>query len=308
MADKPFILDLAKLVIAAAWADGELTNEEVNALKDLLFMIPDLSGEDWLALELYMDSPVGSEERTRLLNTVTERLRTAEDKQLVIGTVTKLVGADGEVEPAEAGVLAQVERDVEGAPTGLLSHLTQAIRGAVLKRKARSGSGPNREERLDDFIKNRIYFHLISDLEHKGLHLDLPDPQIRKLCLAAGLMARVAWTDADISEQEKDTIKQVLVEEWGLSSEEARLVKEISFANVVKGLDGARLTRNFFERTSHDERKAFVRCLFRVANAAHKTSFEEINVLQSIATGLKLSHREFIEAKLTIPREDRGGL
>ena len=56
MADKQFIMDLAKLVIAAAWADGELTNEEVNALKDLLFMLPDLSGEEWLGLELYMDS------------------------------------------------------------------------------------------------------------------------------------------------------------------------------------------------------------------------------------------------------------
>ncbi len=308
MADKSFILDLAKLVIAAAWADGELTNEEINALKDLLFLLPDLSGEDWLGLELYMDSPVGPEERHRLLRAVVEGIRTAEEKALVIDTLTKVIEADGEVEQEEAEALAQVKRDVEGAPTGLLSHLTKVIRGAVGKRRARSGSGPNRDERLDDFIKNRIYFHVVSELEERGLRLDIPDPQIRKLCLAAGLMARVAWTDAEVSDQEKETIKRVLVEEWGLSTEEARLVKEISVANLMQGLDGVRLTRNFFERTGHDERRAFVRCLFRVANAAHKTSFEEINAIQSIAKGLKLSHREFIEAKLTIPREDRRGL
>ena len=307
MADKQFIVDLAKLVIAAAWADGELTNEEVNALKDLLFMLPDLSGEEWHGLELYMDSPVSPEERNRLLETVVEQIRTAEEKQLVLGTLTKLIEADGEVEPAEAHVLAQVKQDVEDARTGLLAHLTQAVRGAVGKRKARSGSGPNREEGLEDFIKNRIYFHLISESGKKDLRLDLPDPQIRKLCLSAGLMAHVAWTDAVLSEQEKETIRQVLVEEWGLSAEEARLVAEISFANMIKGLDGIRLTRNFFEKTSHDERRAFVRCLFRVANAAHKTSFEEINAIQLVAKGLRLSHREFIDAKLTIPREVRRG-
>ena len=31
MTDKTFIIDLAKLLIAAAWVDGELSNEEVNA-------------------------------------------------------------------------------------------------------------------------------------------------------------------------------------------------------------------------------------------------------------------------------------
>jgi hypothetical protein len=37
MAEKQFVLDLAKLVIAVAWADGTLVNEELNAVKDLLF-------------------------------------------------------------------------------------------------------------------------------------------------------------------------------------------------------------------------------------------------------------------------------
>jgi len=45
-----------------------------------------------------------------------------------------------------------------------------------------------------------------------------------------------------------------------------------------------------------------------VANAAQTTSSEEIKMIQFIAKSLKLAQREFIEAKLTIPRADRGGL
>jgi hypothetical protein len=36
MAEKQFVLDLAKLVIAVAWADGTLVNEELNAVRSAL--------------------------------------------------------------------------------------------------------------------------------------------------------------------------------------------------------------------------------------------------------------------------------
>jgi hypothetical protein len=45
-----------------------------------------------------------------------------------------------------------------------------------------------------------------------------------------------------------------------------------------------------------------------VANAADQTSFDEIEEIRELAKGLELSHQDFIDAKLTVPREDRGGL
>ena len=82
MADKSFILELGKLLIAAAWADGVLSTEEVNGLKELLFQLPDISGEEWMELELYMVSPVTEEERQRLLNRVLQRMTSQADKDL----------------------------------------------------------------------------------------------------------------------------------------------------------------------------------------------------------------------------------
>ena len=66
--------------------------------------------------------------------------------------------------------------------------------------------------------------------------------------------------------------------------------------------------KRFNDFTTLAERKDFLDCLFAVANAAEKTSFEEIEEIREIAKGLELSHQDFIEAKLAIPREDRKGL
>jgi len=48
-----------------------------------------------------------------------------------------------------------------------------------------------------------------------------------------------------------------------------------------------------------------MKCLFRIANASEKTSYDETEEIRKIATSLKLTHKDFIEAKLTIPDEDR---
>jgi uncharacterized tellurite resistance protein B-like protein len=66
--------------------------------------------------------------------------------------------------------------------------------------------------------------------------------------------------------------------------------------------------KRFNDFTTRTERKEFLHCLFAVANAADQTSFDEIEEIREIAKGLELSHQDFIDAKLTVPREDRGGL
>lgn len=308
MADKQFLLNLGKLVIAAAWVDGELSLEEIHALKDLLFQVPDMTGDDWHSLEIYMDHPVSAEERKRLLDVVVGSIRWAEEKTLVIDTLTRLVEADGEVKADEVAVLAHIKKDVEGASTGLLGHVSQAIRGAVRKRKATLSRQLNREGGLDDYIKNRVFYYLSAELDKRGAQFAHSDEQVRKLCLAGGMMAQVAWVDSEMAESEKQMIQQVFEDNWNLSKEEAGIISEVSCSPGTKGLDLVRLTRYFFNGTTHQERLSFVESLFKVANAAHKTSFEEIQTIEFIAKGLRIPHKQFIDAKLTIPREDRGGL
>lgn len=304
MATRDFILDLGKLMIGIAWIDGRLEQEEVNALKELLFLLPDISGEDWMQLELYMTHAVSDAERRDLLERVLFGIRSSRDKQLVLETLEKLVAGDGADRADESAFLERIRQDIEGRSTGLLGHLSAPFRQA-LTRKAGQGS---REDRIEDFIKNTIYYQLTSELQQQGRALSIPDTEARKICLAAGLMAHVAWVDNEVCHREREAMSVGLRQLWNVPEDEARLITEMSRARIMNGLDLVRLTRGFCHHTSIEERKAFLRCLFAIANAAEDTSHAEIEAIRQIAKSFELPHQEFIEAKLTIPRRDRGGL
>ncbi len=308
MADKSFILELGKLLIAAAWADGTLSTEEVNGLKELLFQLPDISGEEWMELELYMASPVGEAERQRLLDRVLGRMGSAGDKALALKTIEKLIPHGASEGDQQAEVVKQLRDDLEQGSGGFLEHLRRPFRRMLHLRGKQYSGEHDRESRLDDFIKNTIYFQVTMELRDRGITFDLPDSDIRKLCLTAGLMARVAGIDRTVSQEENAVMTEVLQKSWTLTEEQARLVVEISHHRIFRGLDGVRLVKRFNDFTTIPERKEFLDCLFAVANAADKTAFEEIEEIREIAKGLRLSHQDFIDAKLRIAREDRDGL
>jgi len=306
MSKEMFTMDLSKLLIAAAWADGKLQNEEINSLKDLIFSLEGINAEQWAELEIYIDSPVTSQERSELLDKVLGQVKTEKDKAFVIDTLEKLVQADGIVGDKEAKVMSELKEEIVSAQTGVLATISQIIKGAMNKRSDQYLSSTQRETMIDDFIKNTIYYQLVSDVKEKGLEINLDDQKIRKICFAGGLMAKVAAVDSEISDEEKEVMKKYLSGLWGLSEIEAELVAEIGCQRILKGLDYYRLTRGFCECTSYDERRIFLACLFQIANACEKTSFDETEEIKTISQSLKLTHKDFIAAKVTISDEDLG--
>lgn len=306
MSKDMFTMDLSKLLIAAAWVDGKLQNEEINSLKDLIFSLEGINAEQWAELEIYIDSPVTSQERDELLNKVLGQIKTEQDKVFIIDTLEKLVQADGIVGDKEAKVMSELKEEIVSVKTGVLATISQIIKGAINKRSDQYLSSTQRETMIDDFIKNTIYYQLVSDAKKKGLEINLDDQKIRKLCFAGGLMAKVAAVDSEISDEEKKAMKKYLSGLWGLSEIEAELVAEISCQRILKGLDYYRLTRGFCECTNYDERRIFLACLFQIANACKKTSFDETEEIRTISQSLKLTHKDFIAAKLTISDEDLG--
>jgi len=303
MADMKLATGLAKLLIAAAWADGKLGPEEINCLKDLIFTLGEFNGEEWARLEIYMDSAVSDKERQALLDNVLAKIKTEDDKEFVLKSLRELFCADGIIDDKEMPVLDELTQAVSGVRTDIFSRLSKMLRPAIDRRQSAYKSGTQREGRIDDFIKNTIYYQLESEGKAPA---DLGADKVRQLCLAAGLLARVANVDEDISAEEKDAIKDILSRSRGLRGAEAQVVTDISCHRILKGLDYFRLTRGFFECTSIDARRSFLVCLFKVANASDKVSNDEIEEIRRISQALKLTHKDFIAAKLTISDEDLG--
>jgi uncharacterized tellurite resistance protein B-like protein len=222
-------MDLAKLVIAAAWIDGELQNEEINALKDLLFNLEDVTGDEWSHLEIYMDSPVSTEEKVNLLRLVMEQIKSEEDKELVVSTLENLVQADGVVTEEEIALLEEVKEGISDLDVGLLARVSKMIKSAVTGRDQNYKAAAQRESQVNDYIENNVYYQLKAESEKKGIKFDLPSEQVKKLCLAAGLLARISAVDSDISEAEIKIIKDVLSTQWNLSEQQAQIVTQTRF-------------------------------------------------------------------------------
>ena len=298
------VFKTGKLVIAAAWADGKLDNSEVNALKELLFSLPDLNAHEWSLLEIYMDSPVEAHEVEVLLNDVVEHIQSDAEKKLVLDALENLIAVDGNISEEEKKLFADIKKAIDEKKIGIVGLLSRLSKRVIGRRQDIRSQSKIREKEVDNFIRNKVLY----DIGQSEVLADLSEEQLSKLCSAAAILGRVAFKDNNISEEEKEKMISILQSEWNIGSAEATLLIEIVDKRVSEGMDFQHLTCSFFESTTYDERKSFLKSLFQIANASEKTSLNEIEEIRFIAQQLKLSHSDFIEAKLTIPREDRKGL
>ena len=305
MSDANFILTLGKVIIAAAWADSEVAHEELNCLKDLLFRLPGLTGREWAMLDMYIESPVGAAERERLVEQLQNELRSSRDKSLVLQSLDDMVMADGIVSEEEKAIIEEIKSQIETANVSIFGHLGRVVKDSIQRREAALSGAPNREEHFEDFIKNKVYYGVQRRLELGEASLDIPEDRLRKLSMVGGLMARVAHVDLVVTNEEFGAIANSLKREWGISQDEATFVTEVAVSEVGPDMDYYRLTREYFTSTTEEERSQFLNVLFSVANADGFVSSKEIEEIRTIANSLRLTHKQFIDAKLTIPKDQR---
>lgn len=303
---KPNVIKaLAKVMIAAAWADGSVNVDEVNSLKDLLFRLPGMTASDWAELDIYLDAPIGEAERARLVAELQSALATSQDKALAIAALDEVVSVDGKISEEEQRTIEEIKSAIQSANIGVFGKMGKLMGNSVNRRTQAVENAPNRELHLEDFVKNRIFYQVNRRLELGETSIHLPEDQLRKLSLAGGLMARVAYLDGEVEEGEFDTMVRAIQANWGISDLEAALVAEIAVSEITKGLDYYRLSRQFFESTTEEERVRFLDVLFAVADGDGGVSYPETEEIRMIANGLKLTHMQFIDAKLRIPPERR---
>jgi uncharacterized tellurite resistance protein B-like protein len=260
-----------------------------------------MTASDWSELDIYIETPVGEAERIRLEEELLAQLTTPEDKALAIAALNEVVSADGRVSDSERAVLEEIKPMIESADVAILGPLSRLIRGSINRRSQEAANAPNREVYLEDFTHNKIFYLVSRRLELKSEDISVSEPVLRKLSLAGGLMAYVAYVDQEVTEAEFDAMADILEAKWGASTVEAALVAEVAVSETSKGLDIYRLSREFFETTTAEQRVRFLDVLFAVADGDGRVSYEETEEIRLIAKMLKLTHRQFIDAKLKIP-------
>ena len=296
------MLTLAKVLIAAAWADGEITDDEKNCLKDIIFHLLDggapLNAQDWSMLELYMDAPVGDAERARLVANLQDIITNADEKQFVFDALQQMMMADGVTDAEEERIINEIEETIADSDVGFMDSLNRLLGGALQRRSSAVANAPNREAYYDDFLQNKVYYEVNRQLRENGQALDISDAELRKLGLAGGLMARIAKVDRIVSDEEKQAMIQKIEEHWQLGHESAVFVADVAVSSLDVTYDYYRMTREFATSTTVEERRRFLVVLFLIASADGSVSFEETEEIRLVSHGINLTHQDFINAKL----------
>lgn len=101
-------LALAKVMIAAAWSDGEVQPEELTCLKDIILELPGMEKEDWTHLDVYISMPIEEDERLQLLYDLREEIKNDEDRRFIQEALQRIFMADGIVSGEEKRTIEQI--------------------------------------------------------------------------------------------------------------------------------------------------------------------------------------------------------
>jgi uncharacterized tellurite resistance protein B-like protein len=131
--------------------------------------------------------------------------------------------------------------------------------------------------------------------------LDAMDPeQARYVAAFAFILSRVAHADLNISEQETAAMERIVMERGGLPEEQAVLVVQMAKtqSRLFGGTENFLVTREFTRLATPEQKLALLDCLFAVSAADLSVSSAEEVEIKKIVTELKLSHDDYIAARL----------
>jgi uncharacterized tellurite resistance protein B-like protein len=194
-------------------------------------------------------------------------------------------------------VVTEIMRAIQDTSVDPVSHLSKALRAPLRQRSSELQYVSARELELEEFMRNRIAFHFRRQIHDHPLP-KVSDDEIQVWCAAGGLLARIAHVDRDITREEQEAMANAMGMHWKLPDQVIAALIDIALDEISKGLDFYRLTRQFYQKTTHEERQRFVTSLFKIALADGKISHDETEEIRHIARGLKLTHRQMIKAKL----------
>lgn len=299
---RPLVLTLAKLLVFAAWADGEIQEEEYEVIKDQLFMLPDLTEEDWASVLIYMEYPMTEAELANVVKDFNEILQTEDQRDYAMRAVACVVGADDIVTKSEQRAFDSLCDSIR--EQSLLGKLVKGFRKVLeLARSRRRKSASetfNREKNLYDFLHNPVFFRLVREAKAFKEPLQFSKYQLRKLSLAGAIMARVAHADELIHEDEVAVMFECLADSFFMTDNGALLVLSIALNKQYRDLDMLRICRLYYEVTSVEERLDFFRTLVEIAEADGDVDASELEVLEEIAGHLKI-HTSKVYEMLGIP-------
>jgi uncharacterized tellurite resistance protein B-like protein len=295
-------IEFLKVLACMAWADQQLSRSEISLIGRLMHDFQ-LSGDERIQVEMYLDEKVDAAEARRITRRFLCRVRRPAQRKKLLAAVEELLDCDERRTPEEREWLLELHDSIaESSGSFLLDGLKSVLR---IGASAADPSHSEREAYLHDFIHNRVLFKLRHRVGAQSLERDANPSNLKELTLCAAFLARVGYIDEAHLPQEKDCIEKLLREVWRLTPSLAEAVCGVAMEAASSGLDLFRLIQEAKATLTVSKRKTLLEALFALSLAEGKMSGEEIEEIRKIAYGLEFTHREFINTKLKALGRDR---
>lgn len=114
------------------------------------------------------------------------------------------------------------------------------------------------------------------------------------------LFLEIANIDDEFSEEERNSILNIIQTEYGLSKEHALELARRAMSELKGSIDLWRFTNLINDNYTEDEKLRVVELLWRVVYADGKLDKHEDYLIHKVARLLRLTHKQMITAKLKV--------
>jgi uncharacterized tellurite resistance protein B-like protein len=299
MTNDPRRVSFLKALIAAAWADGELSTEEIKTLSYYLERFQ-ITEAEYSELQPLLDQALDPSAAQTLLEEQLQELATAEERRTLVAAVEDLLLADDKLDPAGATFLQGLRELTSHVPTAQLfiSRLRALWAVAPARRE-----GPRRvDEPMARFGRHRLleYFRgrVALARARSGIAVDsgVSDSDLYRVVVWAGLLSQVAQADREFCPAEERQLLDLLAVTGDVPRPDLEVVVRAYTDGSLLGVDLVTLVREFLQIASPEESGLLLDSLFLVAAADGTLHERELRLIRQIAEGVGFGERSYVAA------------
>ncbi len=299
MSQDPRRLAFVKALIAAAWADGELSPQEIKTLSYYLQRLQ-VDDAEYEQLRPLLQQSLDLTQARQLLEEQLRVLSSAEDRRTLVAAVEDLLVVDDRLVPSEAAFLREVRELTSNVPTAQL--FVSRLRALWSRPPGSASPGPAGRGEVEQFVQKRLLEHfrgrvaLARARAGDAVEDGVPDADLYRAVITAGLLTQVAQVDQGLCPAEEQQLMQLLSVGGKVPRPDLEVIVTAFSDGTLIGLDLGTLVREYSQLASEEESALILDGLFLVAAADGELQEREVHVIRQIAQGAGFAEDSFLAA------------
>ena len=288
-------LTFLKVLTTIAWADGEVTQSELNILKSFYRKF-DLDKDELAELRHYLAAPVSKKEQTKLYDQLVHELSAESEKEEILSALESMEQATRRIGNEEKELVSQFRALLE--KTSVTKRSLGKIRNLLGKTIFSHARDKNLD--LEKYFKRKVLKKVELKAARLGVKMNLTEDKLYFICLLGALMASVSNVDGHFDSSEKKVIKKELSAYFDFKNQELEILFEVILEMAKHGFDSHEVTTELNNLVTYNEKVGIANCMLAVGGADGELSHEEAEEIRRVTKALRIPHKVFIEAKMKV--------